>query len=684
MADPPYLNYIRAHYNRSKQIDPPFFQELFRSDKEREQGYQTNLLARAVSPLDTLFENNGDKVEKRRRTYTSWFTDKDFIDLPAFASKLRPSPERDPLSKFIYDSLTPQTQQLLQPSADQAQLSQNLCKELNVLIDRELETRKRITALQQQKNQVDQKVAEGSTSEALSRGQDDLLKQVANLSQISPLYDPERFKQIKISEYLQDFIKENPQSHSRVRLNRLLLEAAYPKEIAKSLGGVYPDREIDIASTEDSQRCFSDYLADSQKRLKHDTQFPNEPKQIRPGEDVQVVDNRMTVSGQVAIMTINGLIAKVIFDHNPKNEFYLEESMPLDWMYPYLTPYGIIMKINRQPLPNLSEDILERDHQFWKQYSRRLTGDIVDYDTSIKQVCDWVEKIHLKHDFNGFTGDRKFIHDEDAQKAFSKLRCSIGGVYAWRLSNLAPPQYRPKSPPEAQRLLKEAEFTLRQAFAFCPYNGEALIRYVNVLLPLNRVDEAMLLTQTSLKLDPYNTLLIAWMNNLKEMKSRMSAAKPLPPRADLPTLEAKVRKDPNNLPAAVQLAGLYAQMQQTGQAVQTLDSVITNPAVSPNDVIRAAQVFMQLGNWAKLETSLEKIAALQPDSPESWYDLAAYKASIGKNAEAIPALSRALDLSAQRLQGDPKARDLVSDARQDSRFNSLRSNPDFLKLLPPK
>src|SRR5262249_123061 len=31
LADPPYLNYIRAHYNRSAQIDPPFLSELART-----------------------------------------------------------------------------------------------------------------------------------------------------------------------------------------------------------------------------------------------------------------------------------------------------------------------------------------------------------------------------------------------------------------------------------------------------------------------------------------------------------------------------------------------------------------------------------------------------------------------------------------------------------------------------
>ena len=72
---------------------------------------------------------------------------------------------------------------------------------------------------------------------------------------------------------------------------------------------------------------------------------------LQQGEDVQVdpATGRVQVSGQVAVMMINGLLCKVIFDHNPTNEFYVEESFPLEWMYPYETPFGIIMKINRNP-----------------------------------------------------------------------------------------------------------------------------------------------------------------------------------------------------------------------------------------------------------------------------------------------------------------------------------------------
>jgi len=146
-----------------------------------------------------------------------------------------------------------------------------------------------------------------------------------------------------------------------------------------------------------------------------------------------VENGRVSVSGQVAVMSINGLLTKVIFDKNPDHEFYVEESFPLDWMYPYLTPFGVIMKINRNPVPELTQDILDKDHAFWSQFSRRTIGNWITYDTSVKEVCDFAEKVYLRHDFKGFTGDRKFVRDDDGQKAFSKLRSSIAAsIYQWR------------------------------------------------------------------------------------------------------------------------------------------------------------------------------------------------------------------------------------------------------------
>jgi hypothetical protein len=65
------------------------------------------------------------------------------------------------------------------------------------------------------------------------------------------------------------------------------------------------DGQLSNLSDDESQHAFSTYVSDAQKRLEHDQQFPDEPKQIRPGEDVRVVDGKVQVGGQVAVMAIN-------------------------------------------------------------------------------------------------------------------------------------------------------------------------------------------------------------------------------------------------------------------------------------------------------------------------------------------------------------------------------------------
>lgn len=671
LADGTYLDYIRAHYNRSAQIDPPFFSELLRSGPEKELNYKTNLLAQLVSPLDALFEGIGERVEKRRRTFTSWFEDKDFTDLPALAAKLRPGPQQDPLSKYLYDNLSAQTHQLLATGSAEERLRRSLATDLNALMDRELEVKKLLAEKKAEKDRLDQEISDGAASASKQQRQKELEKDIAELSKIGPLYDPARFKQVAESDYLADFIKENPQSHTRVRLNRLLLEAAYPKEITNSLGGVYPDREIYIASPEDSQRCFQEYLTDAQRRM--------QLNQLDPGEDVHVQDNRVQVSGQVAVMNINGLLTKVMFDHNPKNEFFVEESFPLKWMYPHLTPYGIIMKINRQPLASLSEEVLQKDHNFWKQYSKRMTGDFIDYDTPVKVVVDWIEKTYLRYNLNGFTGDRKFVHDMDAQKAFSKLRSSIGGIYAWRLSGAAAPEYRPKTALEQQRLLKEADFAFKQAFAFCPYSPEAVFRYAQLLMNFQRIDDALLVAETCLKLDPYNGQVINLKNQLVNIKNSMGQQTSQP--NNLQRLEDEVRAHPANYQAAFDLAGAYVQMQNPERANQILDGLLTRPHVDPNAVLGVANAYAQMQNWPKLEVALEKLVQIMPDSPEAWYDLAAFKSNLGKPAEALPALRKAIELSAKRLAANPKATNLQAKAKTDDRFIALRQSPEFQRLF---
>jgi tetratricopeptide (TPR) repeat protein len=431
--------------------------------------------------------------------------------------------------------------------------------------------------------------------------------------------------------------------------------------------GVYPPKEMYIATPDDSQRCFQEYLQDAQKRLEHDSKFPNEPRQIRPGEDVRIVENRVQVSGQIAVMAINGLITKVMFDKNPTNEFFVEESFPLDWMYPHLTPSGVIMKINREKQITLTDEVLQRDHEFWSQYSGRLIGNWINYDTTVKEIVDFVEKVYLRRDFKGFKGDRKFVRDDQAQKAFSKLRSSIGGVYAWRIGASCPPEFRPKTSEEYERIRKEADFTFRQAFAFCPYSPEAVFRYVQLLLQFNRVSDALLVAKTCLKLDPYNGQVIGLVQNLEEFESRSSS---------FTKLETEFRNNPTNFQNSLNLAQLYLQMGRPDSAVSVLDAIMSHPKVNGPAMLAVAEAFNSMQNFPKLEAAMEKLAVLMPESGEALYDLAALKATFGKNQEALTAL--------QKLAGLKNRGELLVKAKTDARFAALQSLADFQKLFSGK
>ena len=625
LADGTYLDYLRAQYFRSQQIDPPFFSELARN-LLKDQPYETNLLARLVSPLDWIFEARGARIEKRWRVSTSWFTGGDFLNLPAFAAELRSSDKQDPLSKWLFQNLSQPTQDLITGKGHESHLRAALTGDLNRLLE------------------------------------------------AGAIYDANRFAQVKLSDYLKQFLAQNPQGYTRIRLNRLLLESAYPDEIAKSPGGVYPDREIYIPSPEDSQQCFQDYMDDVRHRMLNN--------QLTPGETVNVdASGRMQVSGQVAVMMINGYLCKVIFDHNPNNEFFIEESFPLPWMYPYETPFGIIMKINRNPLPELPDVVLRRDHAFWSKFSERLIGNWITYDTSVKEIVDFIEKVYLRHDYSGFKGDLRFVRDDQAQKAFSKLRSSITGVYAWRLGPQCPDEYRQKTAAGTQALIRETDFAFKQSFAFCPYSPEAVFRYINFLLQYGRIDDALLVAQTCQKLDPYNDQVNGLLKQLGDIKNQSAN------RAQVETqvqhMENEARTNPANLQNLLSLASIYIQLQQTNRAIELFDHALANPHVTSNEAGFIAQEYAKMGNLAKLEEVLHKIVTLVPDEPEPWYDIAALNVVMGKPDQCFQNLRKSVELSAQRIKVNPAARDLLAEARKDPRFDSVRNTPEFQAIVPP-
>lgn len=577
LADNTYLDYIRAHYNRSDQYqyDKPFFLGMLNDRKSESRG-RTNTVASLFAPLDRAIQGLGASIEERRRAGESLFEASHFKDFAAFRAKLDAA--ADPLSAYL-------------------------------------------------KSQVGTATSTESMAEALNR----LLRGPSLAA------DPNRFAGVRLSPHVRAFAQQNPPTPNRIRMNRLLLEEAYPGLFTESPAGLYPDREILSATPEDAARSFTEYVNDAAKRY---------PDRLKPGEVVvPLPDGRYSVSGQVAVMQINGLLTKVIFDKNPSHEFYIEESFALDWMYPHLVPYGIILKIERNPVAEITEEMVRRDHEYWSQYSERFIGNWIGYDTPVREICEWALKTYQRRDLTGFKGDPAFVRDDNAQKAFSKLRNAIGkSVYAWRINNTT-------SPVVQQRMVREAEFALKQAFAFCPYSPETVFNYAQLLATIGRYEDAVLVARTCQVFDADN----AGIENLiQQLESYRQAASPEATAA----LRAKATGPNPDAKAVFGLASTYYSIGQTNEAISALDLLLTNASTKPEYFLSLSEAYRQLGRSDRMEAALKRQMSVDPSRVESWYDLATAQASQGKSAEAKATLKEALRRSDERLIAEPKATDL--------------------------
>ncbi|MCW5560120.1 MAG: tetratricopeptide repeat protein, partial [Verrucomicrobiae bacterium] len=361
----------------------------------------------------------------------------------------------------------------------------------------------------------------------------------------------------------------------------------------------------------------------------------------------------------------NGLLTKVIFDKNPDHEFYIEESFPLKWMHPHLVPYGIIMKIERNPVAELSAEMLAENHAYWSQYAQRFIGDWITYDTPTSEVADFALRTYLRRDLTGFKGDPKFVRDKQAQKAFSKLRNAQGkSIFGWRAQRVM------DRPELQQRYLREAEFALKQAFAFCPYSPETVFNYASLLAGMGRYDDAARVASTCVTFDPDNA---GVRDLLRQLEGLRDSA---PPAAlDLKGLkdtERQFRAQPTNVDLGFRLASSYFQTSRSNEAMSVLEEMLTNAASDTRTLISLAQAFQTINRIDKMEDALRRFAQKMPESPEAWFDLAAILAAQNKMTEAQTHLTTAVRLSDARRAQDPKARDLRDLYKSDPRFEPGR------------
>lgn len=170
---------------------------------------------------------------------------------------------------------------------------------------------------------------------------------------------------------------------------------------------------------------------------------------------IKIEDGRVHITGVLGVMELNGILCEMIFDHNKaRHDFFVEESYVLSWMYPYLEPHGLILKLNREPAERLSEQAVAQDREYWARHEKLLES------------------------------QPGFIGNTEARKAFSKLRVAIAGVFVYR------------------KMYDDAEAAFRQAIRLLPTSPEASFRLAQMYEEQERLADAIQIMADYLKCAP--------------------------------------------------------------------------------------------------------------------------------------------------------------------------------------
>ncbi len=178
--------------------------------------------------------------------------------------------------------------------------------------------------------------------------------------------------------YIPTLLNETSEGERHVVLTQNAFADGTYLEYTRAL---YGDR-LATLTAEDSQRGFQEYMADAQKRMKHDQEFPNEPKQLRPGENVRVDNNRMQISGQVAVMAINDRLVQILMEKNPGVPFAIEQGFPLNSTYAGATPLGPIMELGSPNQPSaITAERATQAVDYWRNAAQQLNADTTANDS---------------------------------------------------------------------------------------------------------------------------------------------------------------------------------------------------------------------------------------------------------------------------------------------------------------
>jgi tetratricopeptide (TPR) repeat protein len=364
-----------------------------------------------------------------------------------------------------------------------------------------------------------------------------------------------------------------------------------------------------IPSQQDSNYAFQKYVEDVQAG------------RIPAGADVQFENGRVSVQGVQGVMMINGILCKMIFEANKaRHAFYVEESYVIPWMYPYLSPHGLIMKINSEPIASLTPEMVKSDHSFWDWYTKRLMG------------------------------NPKFLRDVVARKTFSKLRGALAGIYSFR------------------RQYEEAEYAFKQAIDLYPLSPEANFRLADVYMQQRKFSEAGVLIDTFLKQDPGNTKVADFLRQIQETEKADARRR---------ELENTFSQGKGELNAAMELADLYRKLNMDGPFQGLTMNILNDTNIPANVYLAIAKMYADSKRPELLATALQRYLARDPSNARIWVDLAAVQAVMQQNGPAMDSLRKAVEV------GGEAARDVVRKDRRFDPIRETQAFKELIPPIQP-
>jgi hypothetical protein len=370
----------------------------------------------------------------------------------------------------------------------------------------------------------------------------------------------------------------------------------------------YPQMPVICLSEDELWECWQEYKA-----------WPEVAARLKAGGPI-------IRSGSNDVYEINGIAAQKIFEKNKQDHtFYIEQSVPIEWMYPYLLPSGLILKLNPEPMTDgefAAKAGIEDDRKFWDAYSQRLLR------------------------------DPRFRLDDDANLNFSQLADWHADLYRFR------------------HLDKEEEYWLRITLSLCPQLPDAVLELTQLLARQKRFDEALAVAELAHEKDSFNDLFVEridWLNSVKTFGQQED------------DLRAKLAKSPYDVDLNLDLAALFQDESKFTELNERLR--IAAGLTNWSDEATASVVQYYVDKVHNPEAAIAFLEARAKIDPKAMggkliYSLAGLHAILGHNDQAIHYLAQAI-----RFGGT----NAIMAAKIDSHFADMQDDPRFQALLatPP-